>query len=159
MSTTTEAVTAIRTGIDVPVAPERAFEVYTSGMDTWWDREHHVQAGALVRIGVDPFAGGRMWEENDAGDICVWGRVLIWEPPSRFAFSWRIGPDWGVPREDAPESTVTVTFSPIASGTHVELVHGDLDAHGKGWQGIRDAVGGEGGWPAGMRRFAAIAVG
>ena len=45
-----------------------------------------------------------MWEENDAGSVCTWGRVLTWEPPRVFAFSWLIGPDWSVPGPDAEGS-------------------------------------------------------
>jgi uncharacterized protein YndB with AHSA1/START domain len=146
----------VRTGIEVPVAPDRAFEVFTKGIDSWWTRAHHVQSGELKEIGVDPFVGGRLWEENDAGDICTWGRVLVWDPPSTFAFSWLIGPDWGIPKSDAAGSRVTVTFTPSGSGTHVELVHDQLDVHGPGWEGVAAGVGSDGGWPAGLRQFAAV---
>ena len=146
--------TEVRTGIDVPVAPDRAFEVFTKGIDSWWTRAHHVQSGELKEIGVDPFAGGRLWEENDAGDVCVWGLVLVWDPPATFAFSWLIGPDWGIPRPDAMGSRVTVTFTPSDFGTRVELVHDQLDAHGPGWEGVATGVGSDGGWPAGLRQFA-----
>jgi uncharacterized protein YndB with AHSA1/START domain len=54
-------------------------------------------------------------------------------------------------------SRVTVTFTPTSTGTHVELVHDQFDAHGPGWEGMRDGVGSEGGWPAGIRDFAAAA--
>jgi hypothetical protein len=147
--------TEVRTSIDVPVTPDRAFEVFTKGMNSWWNRSHHLLEGELKDIGADPFVGGRMWEENDAGDVCVWGRVLVWDPPSTFAFAWLIGTNWTVPKPDAVGSRVTVTFSPLADGTHVELVHDQLDAHGPGWEGIAAAVGGDGGWPGGLRQFAA----
>jgi uncharacterized protein YndB with AHSA1/START domain len=146
--------TSVRTSIDVPVPADRAFAVFTDGMDTWWTRAHHVQSGELKAIGVDPFEGGRLWEENDVGDVCVWGRVLTWEPPRLFVFSWLIGPDWGIPAPDAPGSRVTVTFTPTDDGTRVELVHDQLDAHGPGWEGVRAGVGSDGGWPAGLRQFA-----
>jgi hypothetical protein len=31
-----------------------------------------VQSGELKEIGVDPHVGGRMWEENDASEVCTW---------------------------------------------------------------------------------------
>jgi uncharacterized protein YndB with AHSA1/START domain len=96
-----------------------------------------------------------MWEENDAGQVCTWGRVLTWDPPHTFAFSWLIGPDWAVPGPDAPGSRVTVTFDRTDSGTHVTLVHDQIDAHGPGWESVRGGVGSDGGWPAGLRQFAA----
>ena len=41
------------------------------------------------------------------GATCTWGRVLTWDPPRTFAFAWLVGPDWGVPADDAPGSRVT----------------------------------------------------
>jgi uncharacterized protein YndB with AHSA1/START domain len=155
VSIPTEEITVVSSSIEVPAPPGRAFEVFTRDMDKWWTRAHHVQTGELKEIGVDPESGGRLWEENDAGDVCVWGRVLTWEPPRVFAFSWLIGPDWGVPAPDAVGSRVTVTFTPIPSGTRVDLVHDHLDVHGPGWESVRDGVGSDGGWPAGLRQFAA----
>jgi uncharacterized protein YndB with AHSA1/START domain len=151
---TTQA--SVRTTVEVSASPERAFEVFTSGIDSWWTRAHHVQSGVLKEIGVDPRVGGRMWQENDSGEVCTWGMVLTWDPPRVFAFSWLIGSDWGVPAPDARGSRVTVTFTPTSTGTHVELVHDGLDAHGDGWQALRDGVGSDGGWPAGLRQFAAV---
>ncbi|MFB9239792.1 SRPBCC family protein [Plantactinospora siamensis] len=147
--------TAVRTSVRVDAAPEHAFEVFTAGMDRWWTRAHHVQKGELKEIGVEPRAGGRLWEENDAGDVCTWGRVLTWDPPRTFAFSWLIGPNWQIPAEDAAGSRVTVTFTPTDTGTLVELVHDGFEVHGPGWEGVRGGVGSDGGWPAGLRQFAA----
>ena len=155
MTTHTDETSLVRTTIDVSVPPERAFEVFTTGIDSWWTRAHHVQTGELKEMGVDPFVGGRMWEENDAGEVCTWGSVLTWSPPLVFAFSWLIGPDWAVPGPDAPGSRVTVTFTPTATGTAVTLIHDQLDAHGPGWESVRDGVGSDAGWPAGLRQFAA----
>jgi uncharacterized protein YndB with AHSA1/START domain len=155
MTAQTDNATIVRTSVEVMAPPERAFEVFTAGIDRWWDRAHHVQSGELKAVGVDPHVGGRVWEENDAGDVCAWGRVLTWDPPREFAFSWLIGPDWGVPPPDAVSSRVTLTFTPRGTGTLVTLVHDRLDAHGPGWDGIRDAVASDQGWPAGLRRFAA----
>ena len=153
--TETGTATEVRTSIQVSAPPERAFDVFTAGIDRWWTRTHHVQTGELKEIGVDPFVGGRMWEVNDAGSECTWGRVLSWEPPRVFAFSWLIGPDWAVPGPDAEGSRVTVTFTPTGEGTLVELVHDRLDVHGPGWENVRAGVGSDGGWPAGLRQFAA----
>jgi uncharacterized protein YndB with AHSA1/START domain len=151
----TDDPTVVRSEVDVAVPPERAFAVFTDGMDTWWPRSHHVQSGTLTRIGMDPGVGGGLWEENDAGEVCVWGRVLSWDPPREFSFSWLIGTDWAPPTPEAHGSRVTVTFTAAAAGTHVACVHDRLDVHGTGWESIRDAVASDGGWPEGLRRFAA----
>lgn len=157
-TTTSTDVTAVRTSIEVAAPPERPFEVFTTGMDSWWNRDHKVLPGTLKLMGVEPREGGRLWEEDVDGRSCTWGRVLTWEPPRTFAFSWLVGPDWGIPGPDAPGSRVTVTFTPSGAGTVVELVHDQLDAHGEGWQNVRNGVGADGGWPAGLRAFAAAAI-
>ena len=36
----------------------------------------------------------------------------------------------------------------------MELEHRNLDRHGDGWEQMRDAVGSDGGWPSGVRRYA-----
>ncbi|RZU74500.1 activator of Hsp90 ATPase-like protein [Micromonospora kangleipakensis] len=96
-----------------------------------------------------------LWEENDSGEVCTWGRVLTWDPPRTFAFTWLLGPDWQPPAADAAGSRVTVTFTPVDGGTRVDLVHDRLEAHGPGWERVRDAVAGDGGWPGLLRQYAA----
>ena len=149
--------TAVRCGIDVNAGADRAFSVFTDGINEWWNPSHHVQAGKLRRVTIEPQVGGRVLEENDTGDMCTWGRVLTWDPPRTFAFSWLIGTDWGVPAPDAPGSRVTVTFTPTDTGTRVELVHDRLDVHGAGWEKLRDSVASEGGWKGLLQRFAGAA--
>lgn len=159
MRSTTSTDATVRTSLEVAAPPERAFEVFTAGMTSWWNPDHHVLPGTLTRMGVEPHVGGALWEEMDTGESCVWGRVLVWDPPRTFAFSWLVGPDWGVPAPDAPGSRVTVTFTPTDGGTLVDLVHSELDAHGEGWENVRRGVGADGGWPDGLRRLAAAVAG
>jgi uncharacterized protein YndB with AHSA1/START domain len=147
----------VKVSVFTTATPARAFEVYTAGITSWWNPDHHVLPGTHKDMGVDPLVGGRLWDENTDGDICVWGRVLGWEPDQVFAFSWLVGPDWGVAPPDAPGSRVTVTFTAVEGGTQVDLVHDQIAAHGPGWEGVRDGVGSPGGWSAGLAHFAEVA--
>lgn len=155
MTIQTDDTATARSSIEVGAPPDRAFEVFTAGLDRWWNRAHHLLEDELAEVGIEPFVGGRMWERSTTGEECTWGRVLTWDPPGSFAFSWQIGPDWAVPAADAPASRVTVTFTPVDAGTRVDLVHDRIDAHGAGWEGIRDSVRGEGGWSGLLRLYAA----
>ncbi|MFR9780396.1 SRPBCC family protein [Micromonospora sp. MS34] len=154
--TTADTDTAVRTSVRVTAGPERAFEVFTTGMDRWWPRSHHLLPDDLARVVVEPRAGGALKEESVTGRACVWGRVLTWDPPRTFAFAWLIGPRWEVPDPDAAGSRVTVTFTPVDGGTRVDLVHDRLDAHGSGWEKVRDAVAAEGGWPGLLRDYTGV---
>jgi hypothetical protein len=72
MTTQVNELAIVRTSVKVTSSPEHAFAVFTSGIDRGLSRAHHVQTGDLKEIGVDPHVGGRMWEENDAGEVCTW---------------------------------------------------------------------------------------
>ena len=148
--------TVVRTTVEVPVPPDRAFTVFTEGLDTWWNRGHHLLDGELAAVGMEPRVGGAVWERMTDGRTCEWGSVLRWEPGTEVAFSWRIGADFAVPAPDAPASRVTVTFTPVAGGTRVELVHDRLDRHGDGWERLRDSVGGSGGWTGHLTAFGRV---
>ena len=41
----------------------------------------------------------------------------------------------------------------------VEIDHRNLDRHGEGWEGVRDGVGGDQGWPLYLSRYATVAEG
>ncbi len=149
---------AVGVSVTTTADPGLAFEVFTARIDQWWNPDHHVLPGALKAMGVEPFVGGRLWDENTDGETCTWGRVLTWEPGVVFAFSWLVGPDWGVPAPDAPGSRVTVTFTGLpGGGTRVDLVHDQIAVHGTGWEGVRGGVGSPAGWPAGLGRYVAVA--
>jgi uncharacterized protein YndB with AHSA1/START domain len=81
--------------------------------------------------------------------------VLVYEPPSRVVISWDLTPQWQVETDISRTSEVEVRFiSEAPERTRVEVEHRNLERHGEGWEGIRDAVGSPDGWPGCLRRFA-----
>jgi hypothetical protein len=38
--------------------------------------------------------------------------------------------------------------------TRVEIEHRNLERHGQGWEGVRDSVAGDQGWPLYLQRYA-----
>jgi uncharacterized protein YndB with AHSA1/START domain len=154
MSTQT-ADTAVRTSIVVEAPVERAFDVFTQQMPSWWHPDHHILRGELAEMVFEPRVGGSIYDRGVDGSVCRWARVLAYEPPNRVVFSWDIDLEWMIETDPDKTSEVEVRFS--AEGperTRVELEHRNLDRHGAGWEGMRDAVGSPGGWGAGLQRFA-----
>jgi uncharacterized protein YndB with AHSA1/START domain len=139
--------TSVRTSITVEAPVERAFEVFTKGIGTWWDPSHHILEGELAEMVFEPRVGGYIYDRATDGTECRWSRVLAYEPPSRLVFSWDISPQWQIETDHEKTSEVEVRFN--AEGpdrTHVELEHRHLDRHGDGWERVRDAVGSPNGW-------------
>jgi uncharacterized protein YndB with AHSA1/START domain len=158
MSTHTGATaTSVRTAVVVEASIERAFRVFTEDFDRVKPREHNILGVEIAQTVFEPRVGGRVYDRGVDGSECVWARVLAFEPPSRIAFSWDISPTWQLESDLERTSEVEVRFiAESAERTRVELEHRNLDRHGDGWEGERDAVGGDGGWPLYLQRFAGL---
>jgi uncharacterized protein YndB with AHSA1/START domain len=116
MQTTGEL--AVRKSVTVKATPERAFEVFTAGVATWWPLEEHSIGEKQARtVAIEPRVGGRFYETADNGDEHDWGTVTAWDPPSRFACTWHPGND------PAQAQDLDVRFIPDGDGTRVELAH------------------------------------
>jgi uncharacterized protein YndB with AHSA1/START domain len=142
--------------VEAPI--ERAFEVFTERMGTWWPPEHHILEADLAEMVVEPREGGRIYDRGVDGSECQWARVLAYEPPDRFVFSWDINLDWKIETDPEKASEVEIRFvAESPDRTRVELEHRDLERHGEGWEKMRDAVGSPEGWQVGLDRFAEAA--
>jgi hypothetical protein len=72
-------------------------------------------------------------------------------------FSWDISPRWQVETDPERTSEVEVRFIAEApDSTRVELEHRNLERHGEGWEGVREGVDSDGGWPLYLRRLADV---
>ncbi|AEV85969.1 ATPase [Actinoplanes sp. SE50] len=140
--------------IVVPASVQRAFAVFTQRFGDIKPRDHNLMTAPITDTVLEPRVGGRIYDRAADGGECTWGHVLAFEPPHRLLFSWDIGPNWQVEPDPANRSEVEVRFVAEADDrTRVELEHRNLDRHGPGWEGIRDAVDGDNGWPLYLHRF------
>jgi uncharacterized protein YndB with AHSA1/START domain len=148
---------AVRKQIVVEAPIERAFSVFTEDFDSIKPREHNLLAVEIAETVFEPGEGGRIYDRGVDGSECQWARVLAYEPPTRVVFSWDINPQWQIESALEKTSEVEVRFiSETPERTRVELEHRNLDRHGEGWEGARDGVGSEGGWPLYLQRFAEL---
>jgi uncharacterized protein YndB with AHSA1/START domain len=149
--------TSVRTQVVVEVRIERAFSVFTEQFDSIKPREHNMLAVEIAETVFERREGGRIYDRGVDGSECQWARVLAYEPPDRVVFSWDISPRWQIESDLEKTSEVEVRFiSETPERTRVELEHRNLDRHGEGWEGARDGVGGDAGWPLYLQRFAEL---
>jgi uncharacterized protein YndB with AHSA1/START domain len=158
MSTHTQATaTAVHSAIVVEAPIERAFRVFTEDFDQIKPHEHNMLGVEIAETVFEPRVGGRVYDRGVDGSEFHWARVLAFEPPNRVVFSWDLSPQWQLEADLERTSEVEVRFiAESAERTRVELEHRNLDRHGHGWEGSRDAVGGDGGWPLYLQRFGAL---
>jgi len=158
MTTHAETNTA-RAAVMVDAPLERAFSLFTEGIDSWWPREHTIGEAELKEMVLEPKAGGRAYGIGVDGSESDWGRVLECEPPHRILVSWDINLQWTYESDPARASEFEVRFIPEGSQrTRVELEHRHLERHGDGWESMRDAVGSPNGWQGGLELFAKAAA-
>ena len=149
--------TSVRKEIVVEVPIERAFSVFTEDFDSIKPRDHNMLAVEIAETVFEAREGGRIYDRGVDGTECQWARVLAYEPPDRVVFSWDISPQWQIESNLEKTSEVEVRFiSETPERTRVELEHRNLERHGDGWEGLREGVGSEGGWPLYLQRFAGL---
>jgi uncharacterized protein YndB with AHSA1/START domain len=155
---TTEAQSmSVRAQVVVEAPIERAFSVFTEDFGSFKPPEHNLLGVEIAETVFEPRAGGHLYDRGVDGSECRWARVLAYEPPDRIVISWDINPQWQIETDLERTSQVEVRFiSETPDRTRVELEHRNLERHGDGWQGIREGVGGEGGWPLYLKRFAEL---
>lgn len=154
--TTQAPETVVRTQVVVDAPADRAFQLFTERFDRIKPREHNMLGADIAESVFEPRSGGRVFDRGVDGSECQWGRVLAYEPPDRIVFSWDINPSWQIEGDLSRSSEVEVRF--VSDGpdrTRVELEHRHLDRHGDGWEGMREGVRGDQGWPLYLERFAA----
>jgi len=142
----------IRKSIRVDVAPARAFEIFTSGMNRWWLKTHTINPtkSPIKNIVVEPRAGGRWFERGEDGSECNWGKVLAWEPPTRLLLAWQINGRWQF--DPALITEVDIRFTPDGNGARVELEHRKLEVLGDQAEAMAQAF--TGGWGVLLDSFA-----
>lgn len=146
----------VRRSVTVKAAPDKAFAVFTAGIHRWWPKTHTIGKSPQADVKLEPKAGGRWYEIGADGSTCAWGRVLVWEPPTRLVLAWQINADWAYDADLVTE--VEVRFHALPDGgTRVDLEHRDLDRFGDKADAVRASFDSDGGWQGLLAAFAAEA--
>jgi uncharacterized protein YndB with AHSA1/START domain len=148
-------ITSVKQSVVVEASIERAFKVFTEDFGSFKPREHNLLAVPIAETVFELRVGGHIYDRGVDGSECRWARVLAYEPPKRVLLSWDISPRWQIETDPDKASEWEVRFiQETANRTRVELEHRKLERHGEGWQGVRDGVAGDQGWPLYLQRFA-----
>jgi hypothetical protein len=150
-------VAPVRKRVRVNADAAHAFNVFTAGLNRWWPRGHHIGGAPMKEAILEPRAGGRWYERGEDGSECEWGKVLIWEPPTRVLLAWQINTQFKY--DPTAMSEVEIRFSAESpSVTVVELEHRNIDKLGADAADFRTKVDAPNGWGGILDLYAACAA-
>lgn len=135
----------VEESVVVRVSAERAFALWTEGINGWWRRgtRYWNDKARAAGLRFEPWVGGRFVEVYDTrtGEGFVIGHVSAWEPGRRLRFSWRQA-NWG----EQERVEVEVLFEPQGASTRVTIRF-------TGWEKIRGGREMAAGYGAGAREL------
>ncbi len=114
---------SLKLSITLPVKAEKLYKAWLSG------KEHSLFTGAEAK------AGAKVNAKHSAWDGYIWGKNLELKAGKKIVQSWRTSEF----PEDAPDSTVEITFEEKAGKTKLSLYHhglqkGDAKKYTQGWK-------------------------
>lgn len=146
MSADISAPLAVRKSIVVSAPVERAFELFTDGIASWWPvASHSIRGDEVETVVFEPRAGGRVYERARDGEEGLWASVRVFEPPTRIVLDWKVNPD-------RPATELEIRFVPEGDGTRLELVHSGWEAYGDAARDGHDGY--DSGWDVVLGKFA-----
>ncbi|HEX5264227.1 MAG TPA: SRPBCC family protein [Phenylobacterium sp.] len=149
---------AIRKTLTVRATPEKAFQVFTDGLDRWWPKSHHIGDSPLKKAILEPGVGGRWYGLGEDGTDELWGDVLAWDPPARLVLAWRITGQWKY--DPSLLTEVEVRFTAVgADETRVDFEHRALERLGDSEAAIQARTSMDGGWGGILESFRATVDG
>jgi uncharacterized protein YndB with AHSA1/START domain len=141
-----DTIAPVRHSVTVPISAERAFTLFTDGFNTWWIG-HHIGEADLAEAVIEPCVGGRWYERGVDGTECDWGKVLVYEPPSRLVMTWQLNSEFRYDPDLSHASEVEVRFTEADGQTTVDFEHRYLERLGAGAEELAKSIAAEDGWP------------
>lgn len=116
---------AVIVSLRVRASPQKAFDVFTQEIGVWWKPNGLFQitprGDGVLRF--EPGEDGKLLTDLPNGKSFEIGRITIWTPGERLAFTWRQG------TFAADQTTyVDVRFEPAGDETRVTVEHRGWDA-------------------------------
>jgi uncharacterized protein YndB with AHSA1/START domain len=147
-----DTIAPVRHSVTVPISAERAFTLFTDGFNTWWIG-HHIGEAELAEAVIEPRVDGRWYERGVDGTECDWGKVLVYEPPSRLVLTWQLNSEFKYDPDLSHASEVEVRFTEADGKTTVDFEHRHIERLGDGAEELAKSVGADDGWPGILDRY------
>jgi len=114
----------ILVSLRVKATPQRAFAAFAAEIGAWWqpDDLFRFTPRGPGRLAFEPRAGGAFTETQADGTVFEIGRITVWEPGARLAFTWRQD---GFTADQRTE--VDVRFEPVGEETRITVEHSGWD--------------------------------
>jgi uncharacterized protein YndB with AHSA1/START domain len=141
-----DTIAPVRHSVTVPISAERAFTLFTDGFNTWWIG-HHIGEAELAEAVIEPRVDGRWYERGVDGTECDWGKVLVYEPPSRLVLTWQLNSEFKYDPDLSHASEVEVRFTEADGKTTVYFEHRHIERLGAGAEDLAKSIAAEDGWP------------
>lgn len=115
----------ILVALRVAASPERAFDVFTGDIGSWWRPAplFAFTSEGPAALTFEGGEGGRLVQLLPGGKMFEIGKVRLWERPDRLVFGWR--------QASFPlgcETEVEVRFEAVGEETRVTVEHRGWDA-------------------------------
>jgi hypothetical protein len=82
--------------LDVNCPKDKAWDIMLNHMSDWWPKDFLCLEGS-PEIKFEPWAGGRLYEETEAGAHILWAHVVMIQPGSFIETVGAITPTFGGP--------------------------------------------------------------
>jgi uncharacterized protein YndB with AHSA1/START domain len=152
---TSQTVEPITREVVVDCDPQRAFDLFTDDMTSWWPAEHHIGTTPIAEVVVEPHAGGRWYTRHQDGTETNTGFVVRYDRPHRLSVTWQIGADWAYHPDLV--TTIDVRFTEEEPGrTRVALEHRDLQNFGEHAEQMKNVFEAPDAWTGTLANFAAV---
>ena len=152
-----QTIAPVKYTVTVPISAQRAFTLFTEGFNTWWIG-HHIGEAELAEAVIEPRADGRWYERGVDGTECDWGKVLVYEPPSRLVMTWQLNGQFQYDPDLSHASEVEVRFAEADGQTTVDFEHRYIERLGAGAEDLARSVASGGGWPGILDLYAKAAA-
>ncbi|MCA9740201.1 MAG: SRPBCC domain-containing protein [Deferribacteres bacterium] len=105
----------ILVNISIQANCERVWQALISEIHQWWPKDFFVYQNAKIKL--EPWPGGRLYEDSGTGAGGLWYTVMNILPPAVLELAGHLAPQWGGPAT----SIVRFTLSESNGKTEVEI--------------------------------------